>query len=192
MSENHQKVRKLRRLRRPHRPHHANQITTEDSPHRLPKGGDRAKSSRVEARRPWRRVCPRWPPPHPERDGAVPGAAGEGMGRCGSHHPRALTPGAGRGVQGSPGGEGAGQVSALRPIGSRGSYRDGETISDESDDIRKAFRRDPKITRTFIVAAGGCPAPFRRNGVRRLRGAASRRGAGLTADLPRLRRGKGG
>jgi hypothetical protein len=42
MSENHQKVRKLRRLRRPHRPHHANRITTEDSPHRLPKGGDRA------------------------------------------------------------------------------------------------------------------------------------------------------
>jgi hypothetical protein len=35
------------------------------------------------------------------------------------------------------------------------------------------------------VAAGGCPAPFRRNGVRRLsEGAASRRGAGLTADLP--------
>jgi hypothetical protein len=48
-----------------------------------------------------------------------------------------------------------------------------------------------KGSRTFIVAAGGCPAPFRRNGVRRLKGAASRRGAGLTADLPRLRRGKG-
>jgi hypothetical protein len=57
------------------------------------------------------------------------------------------------------------------------------------------LRRDPpqllKGSRTFGVAAGGCPAPFRRNGVRRLRGAASRRGAGLTADLPQLRRGKG-
>jgi hypothetical protein len=35
------------------------------------------------------------------------------------------------------------------------------------------MRRDPpqllKGSRTFIVAAGGCPAPFRRNGVRRLK-----------------------
>jgi hypothetical protein len=37
-----EEIRKLRGLRRPHRPHHANRITTEDSPHRLPKGGDRA------------------------------------------------------------------------------------------------------------------------------------------------------
>jgi len=49
----------------------------------------------------------------------------------------------------------------------------------------------PKGIPDDSVAAGGCPAPFRRNGVRRLKGAASRRGAGLTADLPRLRRGKG-
>jgi len=41
--------------------------------------------------------------------------------------------GAWRGVQGSPGGEGAWQVSQLRPIGFRGSYRDGEMTSGESD-----------------------------------------------------------
>jgi hypothetical protein len=37
--------------------------------------------------------------------------------------------------------ERSGIIWTLRPIGSRGSYRDGETISDESDDIRKPQKR---------------------------------------------------
>jgi hypothetical protein len=88
ISENFsENLRKLRRLRRPHHPHHANRITSEDSPHRPPRAATGRVSFRVEARRPWRNMCPRWPPPHPERDGAVPGAAGEGKGRCGSPPP---------------------------------------------------------------------------------------------------------
>jgi len=42
-------------------------------------------------------------------------------------------------VQGSPGGEGAERDSLDTPSHRiLGSYRDGETISDESDDIRKS------------------------------------------------------
>jgi hypothetical protein len=64
---------------------------------------------------------PEVPPPHPERDGAVPGAAGEGKGRCGSHHPRALTPGVGpgghRGVKPSP-------LPGMRGYGAPRSFQD--------------------------------------------------------------------
>jgi hypothetical protein len=51
---------------------------------------------------------PEVPPASSCWDGAVPGAAGEGMGRCGSHHPRALArdreqgPRGHRGVKPSP------------------------------------------------------------------------------------------
>ena len=105
MSENPQKIRKLRRLRRPHRSHQANQITTEDNLRTVsPRAATGRISSGVEARRPWREMCPRWPPPHPERDGAVPGAAGEGNGTV--RIPTTLDPGAGprgrRGVKPSP------------------------------------------------------------------------------------------
>jgi len=37
--------------------------------------------------------------------------------------------------------ERSGIILTLRPIGSRGSYQDGETISDESDDNRKPQKR---------------------------------------------------
>jgi hypothetical protein len=75
-----EEIRKLRGLRRPHRPHHANPITTEDSPHRLPKGGNRANILQGRGAKALEESVPEVAPASSQRDGAVPGAAGEGNG----------------------------------------------------------------------------------------------------------------
>ena len=68
-------------------PHHANQMTSEDSPHRPPKGGDRANILQGRGAKALEERVPEVAPASSHWDGAVPGAAGEGMGRCGSPPP---------------------------------------------------------------------------------------------------------
>jgi len=65
--------------------------------------------------------------------------------------------------------ERSGIIWTLRPIGSRGSYRDGEMISDESDDIRKPQKRSENyddsdnptapITLTDDIRRQSAPSP---------------------------------
>jgi hypothetical protein len=91
MSENHQKVTKITMIQIPHRPHHANQITPEDSPHRLPKGGDRANILQGRGAKALEGSVPEVAPASSRKGWSRPWSGRGGKwGGADPHHPRAL------------------------------------------------------------------------------------------------------
>jgi hypothetical protein len=87
----------------PHRPHHANQITTEDSPHRLPKGGNRVNILQGRGAKALEEDVPEVAPASSRKGWSRPWS-GRGGKRDGAdtHHPGQGPRGSDRGVKPSP------------------------------------------------------------------------------------------